>query len=554
MKSLWLAAWAATMGWVGVAGPAWAFQGAEPLSWSLGWNDANQVDTVILPAVDEAAYLAEDAARASSGEATPLRFAAPLYVHYSPASDGSWTALPDGRRVWRMQLVSLGARTLNLGFSEVTLPPGATVHIYSADPSWEYYEGPFSASEVIDGQIWTPVVPGDAVMVEMMVPAHSAFEPGLAITQVNHDYRGFGSFDAPAGEQRQGSCNNDVVCPEANPWRDDIRSEGVYTLQGFWTCSGQLINTIGVTPPPAYFLTANHCGISTGNDNTMVVYWNFESPNCGSLCCGSLSDNQTGALYRASYSTSDFCLVELSLYPRTSSDVYFAGWDARQENAPTSAVGIHHPNCDEKAISFQNDPLTITTYLQNSVPGNGSHWRIDQWEDGTTEPGSSGSGLWDPNHHLVGQLHGGFASCSSITSDWYGRLPVSWTGGGGNSTRLSNWLDPNGTGTLMANGRNPDDPGSVEDGPLGVGFATQVAPNPTSTGFRVTFRMQDTASVQLEIVDAAGRVIQRHQAGTYGPGEWQVAWPTAGARALDPGVYFVRVVGQDTAQKLVVVR
>ncbi|MEZ4654414.1 MAG: hypothetical protein R3E12_12695 [Candidatus Eisenbacteria bacterium] len=550
MKSLWLAAWAATMGWVGVAGPAWAFQGAEPLSWSLGWNDANQVDTVILPAVDEAAYLAEDAARASSGEATPLRFAAPLYVHYSPASDGSWTALPDGRRVWRMQLVSLGARTLNLGFSEVTLPPGATVHIYSADPSWEYYEGPFSASEVIDGQIWTPVVPGDAVMVEMMVPAHSAFEPGLAITQVNHDYRGFGSFDAPAGEQRQGSCNNDVVCPEANPWRDDIRSEGVYTLQGFWTCSGQLINTIGVTPPPAYFLTANHCGISTGNDNTMVVYWNFESPNCGSLCCGSLSDNQTGALYRASYSTSDFCLVELSLYPRTSSDVYFAGWDARQENAPTSAVGIHHPNCDEKAISFQNDPLTITTYLQNSVPGNGSHWRIDQWEDGTTEPGSSGSGLWDPNHHLVGQLHG---RVRLLLVDYLRLVRAAsgvWTGGGGNSTRPGNWLDPNGTGTLMANGRNPDDRVRWKTAPRsGIRHAGNEL-----TGFRVTFRMQDTASVQLEIVDAAGRVIQRHRAGTYGQARVARWRGRRRVPALDPGVYFVRVVGQDTAQKLVVVR
>ena len=31
--------------------------------------------------------------------------------------------------------------------------------------------------------------------------------------------------------------------------------------------------------------------------------------------------------------------------------------------------------------------------------------------------------------------------------DYYGRLDVSWEGGGSSSTRLKDWLDPNGTGT-----------------------------------------------------------------------------------------------------------
>ncbi len=112
-------------------------------------------------------------------------------------------------------------------------------------------------------------------------------------------------------------------------------------------------------------------------------------------------------------------------------------------------MAIHHPSTDEKAISFEDDPTTTTTYLQNAVPGDGSHIRITDWDDGTTEPGSSGSPLYSPDHRIVGQLHGGYASCSSQTSDWYGRLSVSWTHG------LSSYLDPTGTGAMTTDTFDP---------------------------------------------------------------------------------------------------
>jgi subtilisin-like proprotein convertase family protein len=111
-------------------------------------------------------------------------------------------------------------------------------------------------------------------------------------------------------------------------------------------------------------------------------------------------------------------------------------------------VGIHHPNTDEKRISFEYDPTTTTSYLGTAVPGNGTHVRVEDWDLGTTEPGSSGSPLFDQNHRVIGQLHGGYASCTSQTSDWYGRFSVSWTGGGSPSSRLSDWLDPTGTGAM----------------------------------------------------------------------------------------------------------
>jgi hypothetical protein len=189
----------------------------------------------------------------------------------------------------------------------------------------------------------------------------------------------------------------------------------------------------------------------------MVVYWNYESPTCGALSGGSLAQHQSGAEWKANYSNSDFCLVQLALAPSSQFNVYYAGWDAREATMPAAAVCIHHPNTDEKAISFCNTPLTTTSYLQNPVPGDGTHWRITKWDDGTTEPGSSGSGLWNPDHRLVGQLHGGSASCElSNASDWFGRLSRSWEGGGAAGSWLKTWLDPAASNVLFVDGRNWD--------------------------------------------------------------------------------------------------
>jgi hypothetical protein len=49
-------------------------------------------------------------------------------------------------------------------------------------------------------------------------------------------------------------------------------------------------------------------------------------------------------------------------------------------------------------------------------------------------------------------LHGGFAACGNNDADWYGRLSVSWNGGGTPTTRLRDWLDPTGSGVTTFNG------------------------------------------------------------------------------------------------------
>src|SRR5204863_3860682 len=107
----------------------------------------------------------------------------------------------------------------------------------------------------------------------------------------------------------------------------------------------------------------------------------------------------------------------------------------------------------------------ITSYNNPATPGDSTHVHVF-WSLGVTEPGSSGSPLFDNNHRVIGQLHGGPSACTQSgtnLSDYYGRFFRSWTGGGTNTTRLSNWLDPLNTGQTTLDtlsGLAPPPPGN----------------------------------------------------------------------------------------------
>jgi hypothetical protein len=352
-----------------------------------------------------------------------------------------------------VRLASPGALSLNLGLDHFDLPAGAALWLYDADGS--LVQGPYTREHRnTEGGLWTAVVLGDEMIAELHVPEGARDRADLTIAAVNHGYRVFG--EAPAGAAtKQGSCNIDVICPEGDGWRDQIRSEARITISGAFLCSGQLVNNTSLDGTP-YFLTAQHCVENGSQATSVVVFWNFESPTCGQLAGGSLAQNQSGAtlvaLWRVEFG-SDFALIELDQTPDPTFNVYYAGWDA-SGSIPPGAVGIHHPNGDEKAISFDEDPLTMV-----DAYGNGSHqWRIGQWEQGTTEGGSSGSCIFNPANGLcVGTLTAGVASCSNPDGwDIYGRMDAHWEGDGSSSGRLRDWLDPLGTGAVTLQGLDPD--------------------------------------------------------------------------------------------------
>jgi len=402
----------------------------------------------LMPAVDLAAVSAEDAERDALG--LPPRFAIPHPVRITTDTFGLWERIADETEVWRLRIASPGAPHLNLGFTRYQMPAGGRLYVYAADLGSRIR--PFTdADNAPHGELWTPVLRSDELVVEVTVPASLRDELQLELGSINVGYRGFGA--AGGGGVDSGSCNVDVVCPEGDAWRDEIPAIAVISVGGGLTCTGFMVNNTAQDQTP-YFMTAYHCGLRSSNAASLVAYWNYETSTCGGTPDGTLDQFNTGSTFKAQYSTSDFTLVQLTSDPDPAYGVTFAGWDHSGADA-ASATAIHHPSVDEKRISFEYDPTSTTSYLGRTSPGDGTHVRVTDWDVGTTEGGSSGSPLFDQSHHVIGQLHGGYAACGNDLDDWYGKFSVSWTGGGTDPSRLSNWLDPAGTGQASLDTLNP---------------------------------------------------------------------------------------------------
>ena len=422
--------------------------------------------TLILPAIDHGPLFAEAKALEALGR---HRFATARDVDVRPSTHGRWVDLGNGRSRWQLDVKSEGANSLNLAFGEYRMPPGGSLYVGGEDEQSRFTFTDRDNDE--HGELWTPIIPGESLSIRVDIDNALAPQMKLALAKINHGFRPLrsgGSLDknGKIGTGSSGSCNIDVVCsaaddPQFGPlidrFRDQIQAVGAYTLQGIDTCTGTLINNAAGDARP-YFLTADHCGVSTNNARSMVVYWNFQNTFCrrpnssssGSDGNGPINQFNSGAIFRATSRTTDFTLVELDDPANAAANVFFAGWD-RSGNNPAMSVAIHHPAVTEKRISFELDRTRTTSYL-GTTQGDGTHVRVADWDFGTTEPGSSGSAIFDDNGRIFGQLHGGGAACGNNLADWYGRLSVSWEGLGSSSTRLRDWLDPNNSGIIALDG------------------------------------------------------------------------------------------------------
>lgn len=422
----------------------------EPLSWKL--NHTRSVSPVILEEIDLQALIAEDQINDARID-IPWRFGKEIEVNFNTTNSGIWDELDNGDRIWRMNIQSFGANTLNFIFDDFYLPPGASLYLYNDDRS--DLLGAYTATQNrVDRQLGTWFVDGDHVWIEYFEPRSQRNKGSLHISKVVHGYRSVTQNMQQRGLNDSGPCNLDVDCSIGSDYdaiKDVLKRSVAFFILGGSICSGTLINNTENDNAP-YFLTANHC--NNGNAGAWAFRFNWISPN--PICAqnqnstnSSFNQTASGATILASNSKSDFMLVNIDAELPSDWGLVWAGWNRSTTDVPEFTVGIHHPAGDIMKVCRDDDAPTKQTFNFNGNP-TAQMWRVGNWELGVTEGGSSGSALFDQEGRIVGQLAGGAAACAGTSNnggfDIYGRFDTSWDFGTTNSTRLSNWLDPNDTG------------------------------------------------------------------------------------------------------------
>ncbi len=430
----------------------------EPRSWSYGLESPEYIE---LNNLDLSSIIAQDFI-ADQDKSMPWRYGIERIVSADIFTHGQWTELADGTRLWRMALRSPGALNLSLNFSDFYIPQGGQVQFYNAaQTDWSKVHHGKAAENQRFGS-W--IIDGDAIVIEYLAQANTEELPRLRVQSLIHGYR-MGAVhqlieneNSARGLEDSGDCHYDVNCSVGEAFdghRNQLKKAiALLNLGNGYLCSAVLLNNAKEDKKP-YILTANHC-----LENSNPAYWsmrfNWISPDA---VCGSpdssvdIGTNFTvnGAELRAKNTRSDFALVELIESIPASWDVAFAGWD-RTDELPEYQIGIHHPQGDVMKICRDDDPMardiangTEVWLIKGTDVGNGNGWDI-----GTTEGGSSGSPLFNEQGQIIGQLHGGLASCDGLQNngryDLYGRFASSWSSGNSPSERLSDWLDPDSFG------------------------------------------------------------------------------------------------------------
>jgi len=422
--------------------------GGLPRSFNKGYHikSENEIPKIYLPKQNNKILLS--AAEKNNTKDSPWQFGKNIFVDLDFKSLALIDSLSQGV-LYRLKLISQGALSLNLKFSEFKIPENAVLYIYNSDKT-NILGGFTSANMQESGTFATSLIKGDKIILEYYEPFDTDFSGELVLGRITHGFRGFENFGKSFGSS--GDCNMNVACDDGT-YADQIRSVCMLVTGGSGFCTASLINNTQEDGTP-YILTANHCY----EDPADLVFWfNWQSQTCENPSSSPSHDDLSGAVLKARDYESDFCLFEMNDVPPYTYNVYYAGWN-NENISSSSSVCIHHPSADIKKISYDDNTTVSDYYLGNSSDAE-SHWKVIWDRNTTTEGGSSGSPLFDQNHKIIGQLHGGYASCSDIDEpDWFGKFSYSWNTGLTPETRLKDWLDPLNLNVTEFEGYDPNLP------------------------------------------------------------------------------------------------
>ncbi|QJR16460.1 hypothetical protein [Usitatibacter palustris] len=392
------------------------------------------------------------------------------------AADLQWVAVPGGFAA-RISVTSPGAAAMRVALDVSGAPAGSEL-VFFGSTRPERLEGPVRVDAIGDrtSAWWSPVTEGETLTAEAFIPAgNDPAASGIAVRQAAHlvisPTENVTKALAKIGEA--GSCNIDAKCVD-NPSqayinaRNSVARMSFIVGSGAFLCTGTLLNDTDTSSQIPYFYSANHCFDAEEPPyrtqaqkqviaNTLTTFWFYESATCGSLTLSTSMVQVTGGstILHADLNT-DVLFVRLVNAPPAGA--FFAGWDPALATPGIDILGIHHPRGDLKKVSQGSVIGYITPDLVPNPPANG-FLRV-RWTAGTTEGGSSGSGIFSFDSSLSQYLHrggllGGEASCTAQSSpDFYSRFDIAYGS-------IAPYLNPGATPAFTVTGLwyNPAEPG-----------------------------------------------------------------------------------------------
>lgn len=396
-------------------------------------------DAVTLPPTECSAEAARHA-----GDDT---FAAPRPTRGNPQEDGVWLTLEDGTAMWSLRYRSCGAKSMSLTLAGVELPDGGALTVSADDdePGLTVWTGGDTDT------LTTPTIWGDALTLRYTGPETPA--PHFSVASANCGFRDIGHAPGNGNKAATFGSSNGCEVAAACLGRDDRQSRGTcrLILNGMYLGTGTLVNNTAADRAPLVLTSAHVLGQTrlTGCE----ALFGFEEPVCDNELdvYDSGTEQISGGTVAALDAGTDMAVIRLSRQPSALSRPYWMGWSrAMVAPADGDVTCIHHPAGDVKKVSVAKTVSPSNTYSGDKAVDGGhfdanSHWRVAQWDVGTTEGGSSGSALATASGRVIGGLTGGSATCKSPVNDYFWMVGQAWLKSSNGYATLSDALDPKGT-------------------------------------------------------------------------------------------------------------
>ena len=418
----------------------------------------------------------------------------------------NWEATADGGLISLLSFSSPSALALRLGLKVTSLPDAAELRFFSHQSSQgdvvkgaEIMQSVRKNLEAGDPEeqarlYWSPVETGETVGVEIYLPPGTYPEQvDVTIPQLTHIFlspgAGFDPYSIKTTNtdlsiKASQSCNVDVRCAWPT-WQNQSNAVGqmIFNDSGSsYICTGTLLNDTASSGTP-YFLSADHCISTQTVASSLQTRWFWYSTACNSGVTNPNYQTTSGGadlLYHSNATDTSF--MRLRTTPPIGT--LYSGWTTSKQAVNTLSTGLHNPNGDLQKISSGQ----VSNYFNCTAPTNGSfscsfnadgNYANIIWSSGTTEGGSSGSGIFtNSGQYLFGQLYGGNSSCTNLSgTNFYGRFDKAYSSG-----NLGQWLASQFSLSVSKSGTGT---GTVTSNPVGINCGSVCSAN-FSSGSNIT--------------------------------------------------------------------